>query len=379
MKNLKNMLMLILPCFFLVSCIEMQEIEKIGIVNARGVDLIDDELFEVSFVMFQFTAESDNQTKIIKGKGKTVLEAVDDAAHASMYKLAIGKIKLSILGNDIVKKGILPLLDTASRDARIPDLMYLAVSKTTAEEVLSADSESIPTDIGQYLHGLIDNHSRDHNIPRKTLQDFLRIYYDVGQDNVLPIFEIIDDTPKLSSLAVFKADVMVGEITNNEATLINLMDRTVKEHELRLSLPMEPFKDHLEERENRKQEEEVQISVIIDNGKSKTTIEDVDSLIFKTDTTLKLRLLEQSAGIILKDPKVVRKMGEEIKKNMEARFKKILAKLQQLESDPFGFGLIYKETPEGKDLTNEEWREMYPTIKVNFNVEVEIIQHGVID
>ena len=257
--------------------------------------------------------------------------------------------------------------------------MYLSVSQTTAKEVLSISKDETATDIGQFLHGLIENHSTNHNIPRKTVQDFLRIYYDIGQDNVLPIFEIKEKVPTLSSLALFKGDQMVGELTIPEATLINLMDGTVKQQDLGFSLPLEPFKGHLEKRENRKDEEMVNMSFMIQKGKSKTKLKDADNLTFQTDTTMKLRLLEQSAGIVFKDEQVLQTLEKEVKKDMEDRFNKLLAKLQKFESDPFGYGRYYHSSEKGKDLTTEEWREKYPTITVQFNVDVEIIRHGTIN
>ncbi|WP_210467882.1 Ger(x)C family spore germination protein [Sporosarcina sp. 6E9] len=379
MKNFKKIIILSLSSFLLASCVETQAIEKIGIINARGLDITDEDLLETTLVTFQFTPDSTEMTKILSGKAKTVKGATENAGDAFLYKLAPGKLKLSVIGRDLAEKGILPLLDTSARDARIPDLMYLSVSDTTAKELLSIDEENIATDIGQYLHGLIANRSNDHNIPRKTLQDFLTTYYDVGQDNVLPIFEIEEDMPKLSKLALFKGDQMIGELTSDEATLINLMERTVKEHHLEVTLPLAPFKDHLEEREKRPQETEVQMIFVIDKGHSKTKVLDEDQLVFQTDTTLRLRLLEQSAGIVLKKSQVGKLIENEVKKYMEDHFDKLLAKLQKLESDPFGYGRIYKSSQKGKNLTVEEWRESFPTIEVKYNVDVEFIQHGVID
>src|SRR5699024_11347687 len=132
------------------------------------------------------------------------------AYKTAILKLTPRKIKLTLFGREYAEQVILPLLDTHARDARIPDLMYLAVSDTTAKETLTINEKNIPVDIGQFLRELIENHSRDHNIPRKTLQDFLRIYYDIGQDNVLPLFELVDGIPKLESIAVFKGDQLVG-------------------------------------------------------------------------------------------------------------------------------------------------------------------------
>ncbi|QUW23140.1 Ger(x)C family spore germination protein [Sporosarcina sp. Marseille-Q4063] len=378
MKYIKKIFIVSLASFLLASCVETQAIEKIGIINARGLDTKDD-LIETTVVAFQFTPEAKEMTKVITGKGKTVKGALESAESSALYKLAPGKIKLSVFGKELAEKGILPFLDTAARDARVPDLMYLSVSKTTAKELLSISEENIATNIGQFLHGLIENHSTGHNIPRKTLQDFLRIYYDVGHDNVLPLFEIEEDAPKLVSFALFKGDQMVGELTNDEITLINIMDRTVEEHPLEFSFPLEPFKDHLEERERMPQETEVQIMFLIDKGNSKTKIVDIDRLAFQTDTTLKLRLLEQSSGIVLKKSQVITLLEKEVKKEMENRFEKLLVKVQKLDTDPFGYGRLYKKTQKGKELTIEEWREIYPTIEVDFNVDVEIIQHGVID
>ena len=379
MTKRRRIMILLLLSLFLVSCIETQQIEKLGIINAVGVDTADNNLLELTLVIFQFTPQSKEVSKIILGKGNTVKGAGEDAVHESVYKLASGKLKVTLFGKEMAEKGILPLLDTNARDARIPDLMYLAVSKTTAKEILSIKEDELRIDTGQYLNGLIENHSTDHNVPRKTIQDFLRIYYDIGQDNVLPLFEIQDNLPKLNGLAVFKGDQMVGELTNKETILINLMDRTVKEQLMSLSLPIEPFTDHLEEREGRPRDKDVNLALMISNGKSKTTMLDKEGLTFQTDTTIDLRLVEQSAGIVLQKKKVVELLEKEVEKKLESQFKKLLTKLQDLEADPFGYGLYYKSSEKGKDLTNEEWREKFPTIDVTFNVNVDIINHGVID
>src|SRR5699024_1064372 len=248
------------------------------------------ELLATTLVVFQFSAQTEENTKIIPGRGKTIKGAMEDAENASVFKLAPGKNKITLFGREIAEQGIIPLLDTEARDARIPDLMYLAVSDTTAKETLTINEKNIPVDIGQFLRELIENHTHDHNIPRKTLQDFLRIYYDIGQDNVLPLFELVDGIPKLESIAVFKGDQLVGELTNEEAVLINLMDRTVKEQLVEFSLPLEPFKQYLEKREEK---EDVDLTVLIQKGNSETKLIDQENLVFQTETDLELRLVEQ--------------------------------------------------------------------------------------
>lgn len=379
MINSLKIIFVSLISLILVSCIQTQEIEKLGLINAQGIDYLEDDQIEITLAVFQFSTQSDEFTKIISGHGKTLEGANEDAARSSLYRLESGKIKVEVYGKEMAEKGIMPLLDTQARDTRVPDLMYLSVSKTTAKEILSIDSGELSIDSGQLLHGLIENHSKNHNIPQKSLQEFLRIYYDIGQDNVLPLFEIKEDIPKLSAVALFKGDKLVGELSNKEAVLINLMVRTVKEKKLELSLPIEPFNAYLEEREYGDKEEEVNIVVIIKKGKSKTKLIDEENLVFHTDTSLELRLLEQSAGILLEDANVIKLLEKEVEKELERRFEKLLNKLQKLETDPFGYGLYYKSSEKGKNLTRKEWREKFPEIKVKFNVDAKIIRHGVID
>lgn len=376
-KGMKISFVLLL-CLFLVSCVRVQEIENIGIINAMGVDENANDSIETSLVIFQFSKQSDSLTKIITGHGKTVNGATEDAEHASVNQLVPGKLKLTAFGEKAAKEGLLPHLDALARDPRVPDLMYLAIAKPTAKEILTVDEKEISTDIGQFLFGLIENHSTDHNIPRKSLQDFLRIYYDIGQDNVLPIFEVKDKAPKQVGAAFFKGDQMVGELTNDDIVLINLMDRHVKETMLELALPIDPLKDYLEKREQQHDRNNLDIVFIINSGKSRTKLVDREKQIYETNTKIRLRLIEQSAGVKLADPKAIQILEQEIKKELEKRFNELLKKLQDHQSDPFGYGRYYKRTREGRNLTVEEWREMYPTIEVKFNVDVELILHGAI-
>src|SRR5690625_2331638 len=280
--------LILLLSILLTGCIEAEEIEKLGLINALGVDTGEDNLLETTLVVFQFSAQSEDNTKIIPGRGKTIKGAMEDAENASVFKLAPGKNKITLFGRETAEQGILPLLDTEARDARIPDLMYLAVSDTTAKETLTVNEKNIPVDIGQFLRELIENHTHDHNIPRKTLQDFLRIYYDIGQDNVLPLFELREGIPQLNAIAVFKGDQVVGELTNEESVLINLMDRTVKEQLVEFSLPLEPFKQYLEKREEK---EDVDMTVLIQKGNSRTKHIDEENLDFHNETYLYLSLV----------------------------------------------------------------------------------------
>src|SRR5690625_4234882 len=140
---------------------------------------------------------------------------------------------------------------------------------------------------------------------------------------------------------------------------------------------MVSFIGYLENKEERKDVNDVDLTVIIKKGNSKTKLIDQENLVFQTETDLELRLVEQNAGIVLKDNHVIKLLEKEVEKKIKAEFEKLLKKLQKLESDAFGYGRYYKASLKGKDITREEWREKFPEIDVKFNVNADIIRHGV--
>lgn len=375
--NLKMISLLVSLVFLLVSCIPSEQIEEMAIITARGVDIIDEDTLDTTLVAFQFEGQSDQITKILSGKGKTLKGAMNNADLESVFSITPGKIQVELYGMETAQKGIVPLLDTLQRDARVSNTMFLSVSNTTAKEILTTSEENISMNIGQFLHDLIENNATDHNFPKVTLQDFLRVYYDIGKDNALPIIELHDDNiPRVTKIGLFKGDELVGDLSIQEATLLNLLDKTVTEKLFEITLPIQPFNEYLEKREGRNEKESLHTSFLIEKGKSKTKLMNVESLTFQTEVHLDLRLVEQDEGITIKNGQVIQLLEKEIKKKMESDFEELLNKTQDLQVDPFGYGVIYRISQRDHNLTRKEWREKYPKINVDFKVNPKIYRHG---
>lgn len=377
--KIRILTMLLLISILLMGCVEPEQIEQIGIINARGLDALENDLLETTIVIYQFSSESDSISKSRSGKGYTVRSAMEDTEHTTSFRLSPGKIKVEMFGKEIVEKGIFPYLDTLTRDAQMSDMMFLTISDTTAKEILSIDENIMSKNVGQFLYELIKNETTDHNIPRKTLHDFFRIYYEVGQDNVLPIFEIYEEVPRQKAIAILQDDKLVGEIESENGILINLMNSTITRQIVEVNLPIEPFKEYIEKREKPSHSDVFHTAYRIEKGNSKTKVIDKEKLHFQTDTEIKMRLLEQSAGVLIRDEHVIKLLEDEVEKKLVSRFEDLLKKLQELNADPFGYGRYYRIQQKDGKLKEDEWREKFPHIKVDFKVKVEIIRHGIID
>ncbi|KRG16323.1 hypothetical protein ACA30_01010 [Virgibacillus soli] len=104
--KVKLFMPILLSIFLLGSCIPKQELENLGVINARGVDIREDDQYETTIVIFQFEEQSNEITKIVSGKGNTIKGAAENANLETNFQLAPGKIELEIYGMEAAKEGV---------------------------------------------------------------------------------------------------------------------------------------------------------------------------------------------------------------------------------------------------------------------------------
>lgn len=370
-------IILLICCILLTGCIRPKILDEIGIINARGTDIDDQGQIKINLIIFQFEAQSTNITNRVTGKGKTVKGAIKNANYETNFLLEPGKIQVDLYGKDTAKKGISPYLDTLNRDPNTPDTFFIAISNTTAEDILAVQEKDISMNIGQYLHDVITRNSSDHLFPKVTLQRFMSDMKDVGRDPILPVFEIIGNKPKITAIAVLKDDKYVGELDLDNQNLFNIMKGRMKEEWLEVSVPLKAFNVESNEEASRK-DNELDLAFNILENKGKTTLTNKENLEFETKITLDLNLLEKSVpeSIKLEEEKIIKMLEKEVEKKLTSRYEELLRQLQEFEVDPIGYGEVYRANHREGRLTREEWLEKIPQFKVNFNIDVNIISHG---
>ncbi|MFC3040389.1 Ger(x)C family spore germination protein [Virgibacillus xinjiangensis] len=374
----KKVLHLLTILILLTACSPSREIERLGIIHTLGIDVTDDsQQIETTMVIFQFDDQAETLTKNISGQGKTVRGARNDASSQSAYHLAAGQLQLQLFGKEVAEQGVLPYLNMLVRDANAPDTVFLAVTNQKTKEMLDTGRELTEISIGQFLHGVIEQEKKEHKIPRSDLQIFSRTYFEPGQDPWLPVLDIEEELPAMVSMGMFQDDRYVGEISLKDAFYLNLFLNRIPPAPLELSLPREPFRDYMPGHEDMESKDDLYIKIQL-KGSTNTKLVDEDGLHYQTDVKVKFRLDESSEVVVVKDEKVAELFEKEIAKKMEEGYGSLLKKLQDMQSDPFGFGTYYRVQKKKGEMTSDEWRELYPDISVDFNVDAEMIHYGTI-
>ncbi|MFD1174191.1 Ger(x)C family spore germination protein [Oceanobacillus picturae] len=377
--RLKRLFILCTILCFLTSCVDSTQLEKLGIIHTRGVDISEEKPseLETTLIIFQFNAQTDMISKTLSGTGHTIKEAREQANNKSSYALTPGQIRLELYGKEIAEKGIINYLITLTRDARVSDTMLLGISGTTAKEILEVGQTDTNMDIGQFLHGLIRQEGLEDSIPEVALHDFTHIYFDVGQDPFLPVLTMDEDSPQLSALGIFRGDKYVGDITLDEALLLNMTQKHVGFAPIELEVPRATLEKYIEDREPINPDSESMHVRIGIKGKTTSEITDPEQLHFRSNVDIDIDLHEVSEQLIVKDEKVAKVIEEELGKAIKKKYEALFKKVQEFNADPIGYGKLYKIKSNNK-LTMKEWREKFPEVTVDFQVDVNLIHFGTI-
>lgn len=376
---------ILLIILLLQACLPKLQLEKSAIINTRGVDLLeegDQTKIETTIITYLFDPNAQNITSILFGKGNTIKDARDDAANQSSFILTPGQIRLELYGKEAAEKGILPYLNTLVRDARVSEKMQLAITNQTAKEVLIGQQNAIKINTAQYLQDLIMKEIKRNALPDNSLLTFSGLIEQVGDDAILPIVDVKGERPTLVGAALFDGDKYVEEISLNQAFLINMMEKRVKETPLDATIPLEDYLDMIvveEDKEAITEEEFIYVFLSLYNGKGKLKLVNEETLHYKADIKMEVELLETSVLMDIKTKAASKKVEQGVSQFFESEYEKLFATLQEVNSDAFGLGRIYKSTRKGSKTTIKEWTELFPDTTVDFNVDVKILNYGTIE
>ncbi|WP_100011355.1 Ger(x)C family spore germination protein [Lentibacillus sediminis] len=359
----------------LTACVPTKIIEKVAIINSYGIDAAEEGQIEKTIIAFRFDDEAQNIATTLSGTANTVRGAEEDAANKTSFTLKPGQIRLVVYGKEIAENGISPYINVLVRDARVSSMMYTAISTGTAKEVLTAGQENTPANIGQYLQDLIEKEIKQNTIPDVSFFHFTHALEDTGQDPILPLLGIRDNKAALIGMAVMDNGKYAGEISLKDAFLVNLFQKNIRDKPLEVSISKEPFSDYIEG-QLQTDDEQLHISTLITDGRTRTKMTDVGGLEFQTEVNLKVNLYETSEPMRIRDEKAARLLEKEMEKKITKQYEQLLASLKETGSDPFGLGNIYRIKKESGKLTEQEWDEKFPEVTVDFKVNVQLVNYG---
>lgn len=305
--------------------------------------------------------------QIITGIGKTPRAARKDIDQRSSKTFDASKLRLLIIGNELAKQDIYPVLDLFYRDPKSSLSAKVFIAEGIGKDILQLNIKE--QEISEYLFELLESQEDASLIPEENLQSICAEMFDPGEDFILPYISHEGGTQaKVEGIALFNERKFTGQIlSGDEAMIFLLMDGT--------SGMKARFTKEITNQENTSPRDFVSFDV----KKTKQQLEvKVSNKEVKVNINLKLKiaLTEYARNQLYKKQEINylnEKLSEILSKDAEAAIKK----LQQANSDSFGIGrrLIALHNDYWKQV---DWKKEYPNISITPKVEVEIVGHGII-
>lgn len=296
---------------------------------------------------------------IFSSSGNSAREALSNLQKRLNQKLFLGHTRAIGLSDDLAKEGLGPYLDILRRTPEIRRLLWLVVVKGKASDLVAFQPqlEQVPA---FYLITLFDNDVRTGRMSNVFLGEFFIRHSNGGQDPILPYIEVMENDIQRLGIAVFQGDRMVGSLTTEEEwALLQARGSATAAEERVLDLP----------------HGSVMLEVITRRRKLTTEWNDA-GLTIGLKVTLEANIVEMIGDThIGNDPKILTEIGNKLADQIREDISAVIKKTQTWNTDIVGFG-EYIRAFSPNEWKRLNWREFYPTVKIEVEPEVFIRRVG---
>ncbi|BCU82187.1 hypothetical protein JIR001_19700 [Polycladomyces abyssicola] len=363
-----GMMAWILLVALLTGCWDQREIEERTSVVALAVDQ-DPTGYKVSvqvpnpikiFGVGGGGGGGEEAVQMLTGKGKTLMEAMNDIQNQTNQEVFLGHARLVLIGEKVAKKGIWPLMDSLRRQPAIRRRLWPLVVKGEAQSVLQVKTklEQVPT---VYIMDMVDNGVRDGSMADVSLGRLYKALYNPAFDPYMNYIKAEQDTVRWLGLALFKKDKMVGTLNTQESVILLQARESKSGDPVRVPCP----------------DGKGEIVFKPDQVKTKYQIN-------KTNSTVRIHvrnrvygeITEKTCPIDLSADGNVEKLEKSVGQWYERMGNMVLRKTQkEWKTDVFGFG--NKMRAFHPDIWKSlNWKKQYPNAQIDLTYQVEIRRVG---
>ena len=385
MKNLK-LLIIILPIFLFTGCFNYHELNQLAITSAIGIDKDEDGYRVTIQVLNTQKTGSESNSSIDQPKfvnyttvDKNLQEALRKVLLDSSKRIYASHLQILVLGSELAEDGIYNVLDLFFRNSESRKQFYVLVAKDSKAEDLLSVVTSLETQNSKNIRDSLLIDSRYLGVGEiVTFEQMLDSYLNSNKEIVLPTFEIIGDpkkgdsienvaesdpkvTIKSSSLAVFKNDKMLGDLSQKDSIALGFIRGKI--HNTVLSY--ECSKD------------KYVVAEVID---TKTDVKmQTDPLKAQINISGRLNINEVVCNLDLEDTNVIVDIEKNLEKELKNSIEHVIDKVSKdYNTDVFGFGdTLYKSNPKYFNKIKDKWYdEIFPNLDYEIKVDFDLVEKG---
>ncbi|MGG4264581.1 Ger(x)C family spore germination protein [Peribacillus simplex] len=357
-----KLLLITIGCFLLTACgVEKQILEDILIAEVVGYDDAGDKKVKGTVIVNvpQPGGKANLGREVYEATSHNIRAARQQENAKTPFPIVSGRLTVILYGEELAGKGLDDYIDTYRRDPMVGRGLYLAIVHGKAEDVVKIEQKLIKTP-GVQVKDLIEQNIRT-NLPDVDLHRYLYACHGKGIDPVMPLLETAGDHIRVKGIALFKKDRYIGKyIPYEHGFLFKVLSENFKLGSYEIKWKENDFTDitNVESRvhydiRNVNQDPKVRIKV-----KLKASMLEVQGYD-----------LGKSVDLKKKEAKAEHVIGEKLTE--------MVTMFQDNNIDPIALGDIAKSKT--RNFNQKHWEEAYPHIPIEVDLDIEMIQQGIVE
>ncbi|MFB5661624.1 Ger(x)C family spore germination protein [Alteribacillus sp. HJP-4] len=364
---MKRLLLIICCTITLVSgcAVNTQVIDDLSLIQTVGYDIGENEKFEYMVMYPTFKEQGEEHTakiELMSVYAKTSEQARNLLNSRAQKPLRYGQLRTIVFSSDIAEEGIEDLTSTFYRNPHIGNQIYLAVTENKTKDMLRV-KKTTEDGMGVYLSDLITQNEEFESIPSTNLHQFLFNMYSDGRDAYLPIANKHEDGLEITGVALFANGKMKGKLNQKMSFVMKLLLEGSDSGTSQFYSPS------------------VDSHVVLQNIRSSVKyIQRKGGLKPEYDVELSVQgqITDYTNDINLEDTKVMDTVMKDVEADLKKKSEEVISYMKEINSDVLGFGEKYRSRT--RDWKPKQWKkEIYPDLKVNVNVKVDVLHTGAIE
>ncbi len=177
---------------FFTGCSSEMELREKAVVQAVGIDY-SEEMYKLTLQVFDFSNESQQESyQTIEGSGKDITSAFIDATINSGRLIFLGNNKVVLLSEPALI-GLESILNFFSQNHQSPLQTPIAITKTSAEEIIKAKQTTTKSISGEDLYLLLKRGVQSGFYGSTSVYELLPVLQEEGVGELIPVIQLLGE------------------------------------------------------------------------------------------------------------------------------------------------------------------------------------------
>jgi len=353
------------------GCWDQNIFEDIGLALVLGLEQTENGDLLYSMTMPVFAEDIEETIEILSTTSNLLRQSRDQIRNTSGKKVEGGKIQHIIFSKELAEKGIDNILDVFLRSSENPLLANIIVVEGSPFELLNFGRKyKDKPRLGVYLaNNLRDARARTAT-PESRIYNFTIKQYSETIDPIASYISFDETSIQIEGSALFNGNKMTGNISFVETGLLHaLMGEKIQ------------FGYYIKAQniQGEAGSDKRGVAVFFHQVKRKVKTK-IDGTTPQINISLDFtgNVDEIDLDYRLDEPEEKKKLEDKITMLVQQDCMKLLEYLQEIGSDPIGFGEIIR-AKHNEYYKSVPWKSVYPDVKFNIDVKINFEFYGAVN